>query len=373
MKIIHIADLHIGKVVNGFSMLDEQAYVLNNVITMIKDNQVETLIIAGDIYDKRNPSDESVKLFNHFLNEISKLNITTLIISGNHDSAIKLSFGNELLLAHNIHIVGKVESSIHKVVLEDQYGSINFYLLPFIRISDVRHLDASLTSYHDAVKCALTASNINYQERNIFIGHQFFASGSEETSDSEQISVGGSDNVGYNLLLDFDYAALGHLHRPQKLKVDYIRYSGSIVTYSESEVSDNKSLVLIDFKAKGDLQFELLPLKTVRQFIKKKGYLDELLQAEPSDDYMFITLYDELVVDALGKLRNIYPNLMSLNFDNQRTKVTNKIEVIDDVEVKSPINLFKKFYGLQNNRDLNDNQIEIITKVVERIDDNATN
>lgn len=373
MKIIHIADLHIGKVVNGFSMINDQAFVLKNIVDIMKEKEVDVLIIAGDVYDKRNPSDESVNLFNEFINDISKLDITTFIVSGNHDSSAKLTFANDLLKKHHIHIVGKVKDKIECITLDDEYGKVHFHLLPFIRPGDVRHLDEKIKTYHEAIECAIKHSNIDYSERNIFVGHQFFASGTEEISDSEVISVGGSDNVGYNLLLDFDYAALGHLHRPQKLKSEYIRYSGSILTYSESEVRDNKSLVYFEIKQKNDLKFELIPLISEKAFIKKEGYLEDILKEENSDDYIFVTLFDDVVSDALGKLRSKFKNLMSLNFNNKRTSSNNELIINEDVENSDPIELFKSFYKLQNNDDLNRKQLEIVEYVIERIDKNASN
>ena len=372
MRIGHIADLHIGKIVNGFSMIDQQRYVLNEIIIAIKEENLDCLLIAGDIYDKRNPSDESVSLFNNFINELSLIDLDVLIISGNHDSGIKLGFGNELLKSQRIFISGSYEGSIDKVVLKDDFGSVNFYLLPFIRVSDVRVYDESIKSYHDAVEVALKREAIDYSQRNVIVSHQFYSSGQEKISDSEIIAVGGTENVGYNLLLDFDYAALGHLHKPQKLKEEHIRYSGSIVTYSYSEHRDQKQMVIVELKAKGDCNISFKSLNSSKQFISKKGYLDEILKEESSDDYMFITLLDEDVVDAIGKLRAKFPNLMTLDFDNKRTESTQELGLVDNLEDQNPLELFKQFYKLQNNNEVSHEQEEILEKVLERINDHET-
>lgn len=373
MRILHTADLHIGKVVNGFSMLDEQAHSLKQIINYLKEYHVDTLIIAGDIYDKKMPSDSSVELFDKFLLEVAKLNITCLIISGNHDSGIKLQFANSLLKKQDIFIIGKYDGKLSKITLKDQYGDINFYLLPFIKPSDIRQFDSNISTYNEAVAYSLNNEEINYDKRNVFIGHQFYASGTEEISESEIISVGGSESVAYNHLLDFDYSALGHLHKPQRLMSDYIRYSGSITPYSESEITSSKSVVLLDLKEKGEKSFELLRLNPLLNFRKVKDYLDNILSLEASDDYMFITLLDENVIDAMGKLRSKFKNIMTLDFDNKRTKEDLIIDNDKDLEDIATIDLFAKFFKLQNNQDLSDKQRAIIESIVERIDENASN
>lgn len=371
MRILHTADLHIGKNVNGFSMISEQEEVLHRISESINDYDVDVLLIAGDIYDKRNPSDEAVRLFNDFILEVSQTQIPILIISGNHDSGIKLQFGSKLLKKQNVHIVGEYDGTLSKLTLEDQYGPINFYSLPFIRPADVRKYDQSVTTYHEAVKASLDREGIDYKGRNIIIAHQFFASGTEDRSESEIISVGGLDNVAYNVLENFDYAALGHLHKPQRLIKETIRYSGSPVIYSESEVNDKKSAVLIDIKEKGNLELSFIRLKTERKFRSITTSMKELETMEKSEDYIFLTLTDDGILDAISKARMVFPHVMSLNFDNARTQKQERIESID-VEDTSIDDLFKQFFNLQNNQAVNEKQEAIIKEVVERIDENAS-
>ena len=373
MRILHTADLHIGKVVNGYSMLNEQEHSLKQILGYLSEYKIDTLIIAGDIYDKKTPSDSSVELFDKFLLEVSKLKVKCLIISGNHDSGTKIQFAKSLLVNQDIYIVGKYNGSLAKVTLEDDFGEVTFYLLPFIKPSDIRLYDPTISTYNEAVAYTLSKEEINYNERNVFVGHQFYASGSEEISESEIISVGGSESVAYNHLIDFDYAALGHLHKPQRLMSDFIRYSGSITPYSESEISSSKSVVFIDLKEKGEVSYELLKIESLLKFKSVKDYLENVLNLEASDDYMFITLLDENLIDAMGKLRSKFNNIMTLDFDNMRTKKDSLVDNDLDTDDISTIDLFTNFFKLQNNQDLSDEQREIVNSVIERIDDNASN
>lgn len=372
MKILHIADLHIGKVVNAYSMLDEQAYALDQIITIIESNKVDVLIIAGDVYDKRVPSEDSVRLFNDFLNKISNLNIVTLIVSGNHDSGVKLQFGHEIFKDANIHIVGEFRDEINKVIVNDDYGIVNFYLLPFIRPSDVRKYDNTISSYSEAVKYAIESCAIDYNERNVFIGHQFFTSGKEEITDSEQFAIGGIDNVSHMLISEFDYSALGHLHRPQRLMDDFIRYSGSLVKYSLSEINDNKSVVLLTLNEKGNKLFELIDIKSKRQFKHVEAYIEEILQMDKSDDYYYVTLKDDEVYDALNKVKSIFPNLMTLDFNNTRTASSQLVSNNTKGNLP-PDEMFAELFELQNNSKLSATQKAIVMKVIEGVDRNASN
>lgn len=371
MRIFHLADLHIGKIVNGFSMIDEQQYILNQIIDKVKDKKPDVIMIAGDVYDKRNPSNEAVSLFSDFITKLSALSLDILIVSGNHDSGDKLQFLNEILNKQKIHIVGDFKEAIYKLRLSDEYGLVNFYLMPFVRPSDVRSFYPEVDSYHTALEVAISKTDIDYSQRNIFIGHQFFAGAmlDLERSESELISVGGIDNVGYNLLLDFDYAALGHLHKAQKLGVDYIRYSGSPLKYSESEVNHNKSIVMIDLKEKDNLEIQKLSLSPKTQMRQVRDYIELILDSDYDkdslDDFVHVILLDDdEVIDAIGKLRNKYQNIMSLKFENVRSQIDNQINVRDDISETNPIQLFHDFFKLQNNQEMNKNQSEMVEKLI---------
>ena len=371
MRIFHVADLHIGKIVNGFSMIDEQKYILDQMIDQVKAKAPDVFIIAGDVYDKRNPSNEAAVLFSNFIVDLSKFDIDILIVSGNHDSGLKLQFASEVLSKQRIFISGSFNETIDKVELKDEYGIVNFYLMPFVRPSDIRIYFPKVSSYHNAIELAIINSNIDYTKRNIFIGHQFFGGGisNAERSDSELISVGGIDNVGYNLLESFDYAALGHLHKPQKLVHDYVRYSGSPLKYSNSEVTHNKSLVMIDIKEKKDLNISLIRLKPKTEMRKIEGFIEDILDSSydinNSDDFVHVVLLDDKeVIDAIKKLRNKYKNIMSLKFKNIRSSNHSDIDVRDDISDTNPIDLFHDFFKLQNNREMNENQSKIVEKLI---------
>lgn len=368
MRILHIADLHIGKIVNGYSMLEEQSYALDQVLHMIKEHEVEALIMAGDIYDTRYPSDESVKLFNDFMTQLIPLNLHIFIISGNHDAGTKLAFANKLLAKQNVHIVGDIKDGYNPIVLEDEYGSLNFYLIPFIRPSDVRVQFEHVSSYDGALKAVIAHLSINENERNILVGHQFFSSGSEVTSDSERLLVGGIEQVSYTHLIQFDYVALGHLHRSQIVKEDHIRYSGSLVKYSLSEVNDQKSVILFDIKEKGTLHIQKLALTMKHDFKHVEGMLEEIVALDATDDYMFVTLNDDYAVDAIVQLKVKFKNLMNLDFNNARTKASNQITTISNIEAIPPLTLFNNLYETFHDEPLSESQIKIVNKIMEGID-----
>lgn len=371
MRLFHVADLHIGKVVNGFSMIDEQKYILDQIIDQVKDKKPNVFIIAGDVYDKRNPSNEAAVLFSNFIVNLSKFDLDILIVSGNHDSGLKLQFASEVLSKQRIFISGSFNGMIDEINLNDEYGIVNFYLMPFVRPSDVRVYYPEVSSYHNAIETAIINSNIDYNKRNVFVGHQFFGGGisNAQRSDSELISVGGIDNVGYNLLESFDYAALGHLHQPQKLVFDYIRYSGSPLKYSDSEVFHNKSLVMIDMYEKNNVNINLIKLIPKTKMRKIEGYIEDILHStydfNNTDDFVYVTLLDDgEVIDAIGKLRNKYRNIMSLKFKNVRSSNHSEIDVRDDISETNPIDLFHDFFKLQNNREMNENQSKIVEKLI---------
>lgn len=375
MRIFHLADLHIGKIVNGFSMIKQQQYILDQIIDHVSAKKPDVIMIAGDVYDKANPSNEAVSLFSEFITKLSSFDLDILIVAGNHDSGDKLEFLAKILNRQRIYITGKFDVTIKKVSISDEFGMVNFYLMPFVRPSDVRVFYPKTQGYHSAIETALNNTEIDYSLRNIFIGHQFFM-GSDinlERSDSELISVGGIDSVGYKLLTQFDYAAFGHLHKAQKVKMEYIRYSGSPLKYSDSEVSHNKSFVLIDIFNKGELSFELIKLIPEIEMRSVKGYIEDILNSEYDKDQLndfvhVILLDDGEIIDAIGKLKNKYPNLMSLRFDNIKSRNDNIIDVSDDIALSNPTKLFHDFFKLQHNRSMSKSQKDIVDKIITRED-----
>ena len=374
MKFIHLSDLHIGKRVNEYSMLEDQEYILKQIIKIIDEQKPDGVIIAGDVYDKSVPPAEAVAVFDEFLFELSKRNLCVFVISGNHDSPERIAFGGRLMEASKIYMSPVYDGKIAPVVLEDEYGKLNIWMLPFVKPVHVRKFneDAEISTYTDAMRIAVKNLNIDTAERNIMITHQF-VTGADRT-ESEDISVGGTDNVDVSVFEPFDYTALGHIHRPQNCSSEKVRYSGTPLKYSFSEAKDNKSVTVVELREKGDLSVDTVPLKPMRDMVEIKGKYDEIMlrdfykSTSYQEDYIHITLTDEDdIPDAIGKLRVVYRNLMKLDYDNLRTRKMNYIDGADNTEKKTPYEHFSEFYEKQNNQPMNDNQSDFMKKLIEEI------
>lgn len=375
MKLMHISDLHLGKRVNEFSMIEDQKYILTNIINIIDDLKLDGVIIAGDVYDKSVPSSEAVELFDDFLVRLSKRNLKVFVISGNHDSAERIAFGGRLMDKSGIYMSPVYNGNVEPITLTDNFGEINFYMLPFIKPSNVRrfYADEEIISYTDAVKVAIKAMNIDTSKRNILVTHQF-VTGANRT-ESEEISVGGADNVDATVFSDFDYVALGHIHRSQKCGgSEFIRYSGTMLKYSFSEAKDIKSVTIVDIKDKGDISLDFIELTPKRDMVEIKGTYEELTlksfweNTGYNENYMHITLTDEEdIPDALTKLRVIYKNIMKLDYDNKRTRTANMIDGADNLKEKSPLDHFEEFYELLNGQGLSEEQSSFMTEIIREI------
>ena len=374
MKIMHLSDLHLGKRVNEFSMIEDQTYILNEIINIIDEQKPKVVILAGDIYDKPIPPAEAVELFDDFLYKLSKRNLYVFIISGNHDSAERIAFGSRLFDKSGIYLSPVYNGKILPISVDDECGDINFYMLPFIKPVHVRRFfpDASISTYTDALNTVITDMNIDSTKRNILITHQF-VTGSSRT-ESEDVSVGGSDNVDADIFKDFDYVALGHIHRSQSCGSEYIRYCGTPLKYSFSESKDTKSITVIDIKEKGDIKLDFIPLTSLRDMVEIKGSYNELMlksfyeNTSLPTDYVHITLTDEEdIPDVITKLRVIYKNIMKLDYDNQRTRKSSEINLINAVDSMSPLELFDTFYEIQNGRYLSDAQRVFLENIIEGV------
>lgn len=374
MKIMHLSDLHLGKRVNEFSMIEDQTYILNEIINIIDEQKPKVIILAGDIYDKPIPPAEAVELFDDFLYKLSKRNLYVFIISGNHDSAERIAFGSRLFDKSGIYLSPVYNGKILPIPVDDECGDINFYMLPFIKPVHVRRFfpDASISTYTDALNTVITDMNIDSTKRNILITHQF-VTGSSRT-ESEDISVGGSDNVDADIFKDFDYVALGHIHRSQSCGSEYIRYCGTPLKYSFSESKDTKSITVIDIKEKGDIKLDFIPLTPLRDMVEIKGSYNELMlksfyeNTTLPTDYVHITLTDEEdIPDVITKLRVIYKNIMKLDYDNQRTRKSSEINLINAVDSMSPLELFDTFYEVQNGNHLSDAQRAFLENIIEGV------
>ena len=373
MKLIHLSDLHIGKKINEFSMLEDQQYIFEKIIQIIDEQKIECVLIAGDIYDKSIPSKYAVQLFDDFLTKMAKRNIPIFIISGNHDSAERIAFGSKLMCQSKVYFSPAFEGDIKPILLRDEYGEIAVYMLPFIKPAIVKNIYeyADIESYNDAVKIAIEHMDIDKNRRNILVAHQFVTGA--ETSESEDISVGGIDNVDACVFNDFDYVALGHIHKPQHIYRDTIRYCGTPLKYSFSEAKHKKSVTIVTLKQKQNIMIDTIELIPKRDMCEIKGYYQEVTalnyyQNMNTQNYMHIILKDEQdIADAMAKLRSIYPNIMRLDYDNKRTQNNQIIQTTQNIENKTPLQLLQQFYEIQNNDVMNKQQTMFCSKIMEEI------
>ena len=374
MKLIHLSDLHLGKNVNGYSMIEDQKYILTEILRILEEEQPDGVLIAGDVYDKSIPSAEAVELFDDFLVKLSKRHLETFIISGNHDSAERLAFGNRLMDASGIHLSPAYDGTVTPFIRSDEFGETAVYCLPFIKPAHVRRFypDAEIASYTDAVKEAIAHMDIDPDRRNVMITHQFVTGAVR--SDSEEISVGGTDNVDASVFEPFDYVALGHIHGPQNIVENRIRYCGTPLKYSFSEANHHKSVSVVELKEKGNVTVRTIPLAPKHDMKEIRGTYEELTRKDYYDntsyrtDYMHITLTDEEdIPDAVAKLKVIYTNLMKLDYDNRRTRTQASAEGPADVEHKSPLELFEDLYVMQNGTELSEEQKTFLQGMIETI------
>lgn len=372
MKFIHLSDLHLGKRVNEYSMLEDQEYILKIIINIVDDEKPDGVIIAGDVYDKSVPAAEAVQLFDNFLVQLAKRKLEVFVISGNHDSPERIAFGARIMDASGIHMSPVYDGNIAPISMRDGYGTVDVYMLPFIKPAHVRRFcDDEITTYTDAINHAISKLSINHDNRNILVTHQFVTGSSR--SESKEISVGGSDNVDAYVFEPFDYVALGHIHSPQNCGSEYIRYCGTPLKYSFSEANDQKSVTVVEFLEKGNVSYKTVGLISLHDLVELKGTYKELTLKEFyenttwQEDYTHITLTDEEdIPDAIGKLRTVYHRLMKLDYDNKRTRSSMEIRGATDVESKSPLELFSDFYELQNNQSMNPEQFEYMKSLIEK-------
>lgn len=374
MKLLHLSDLHLGKRVNEFSMLEDQRYILTKIVNIIDEEAPDAILIAGDVYDKSVPSAEAVELFDEFLVRLAKRNLQVFVISGNHDSAERLAFGGRLMDVSGIHLSPVYDGTLTPYLLSDEYGTVEVYLLPFLKPAHVRRFfpDETVETYTDALRTALSAAKVSQENRTVLVTHQFVTGA--ERSESEELSVGGAENVDASVFDGFDYVALGHIHRPQRIGSDRLRYCGTPLKYSFSEASHEKSVTVVELKEKGDLTVRTVPLTPMRDLIELKGSYDELTRksfyegtAYP-EAYTHITLTDEDdIPEAISKLRVIYHNLMKLDYDNRRTRHKAEPGTSEDMETKTPLELFSEFYLRQNGTELNAEQTAFLRSVIETV------
>lgn len=387
MKVLHLSDLHIGKRVYEFSMLKDQIYILDQILKIADTEKPDAVLIAGDIYDKTVPSAEAVQVLDWFLSAWGERRIPVMMISGNHDSAERLAFGARLMKKQGIFLSPVYSGKTEKICMEDAYGTVCIHLLPFLKPAMVRHalrteiserseeeteaLCAQIETVEDAVRFAVERMEIHGDARNILVAHQFVTGA--RACESEEVQAGGLDQIAAELFADFDYVALGHIHSPQKVQRETVRYCGTPLKYSFSEADQEKSVTLVELKEKGTVELRKIPLRPLHDMQKIRGtYMEVTARSfyESMDvyDYVMVTLTDEEdIPDGMEKLRVIYPNLMQLTYDNRRTRENQEIFPSEEGERKTELELFEEFYELQNNQSMSEEQREFCRSLIENL------
>lgn len=374
MRLAHISDLHLGKRLHEVSFLEDQAYILEEICEVLRDEKPDAVLIAGDIYDKSAPSAEAVRLFDDFLSELSADGQMVFAISGNHDSAARVAYGGRIMAKSGVYLSApEYRGEVFSASLEDDDGRVDIYLLPFIKPIHVSLAfpEEKIESYTDALRVAVERMPVNPKRRSVLVAHQFVTGAVR--SDSEEVSVGGLDNVDAAVFAPFSYVALGHIHRPQNIGSPRIRYSGTPLKYSFSEAKDGKSITMAELDGQGEVVLRTIPLKPRRDLRELRGTYDELMKKEnyagtATDDYLHIILADEDdVPDAMRKLKTVYPNLLRLDYDNARTRSGGAVEGLPEAETKTPMELVSEFYALQNGQPMNEAQSEYMRRLAETV------
>lgn len=372
MKLIHLSDLHLGKRVNDFPMLEDQAYILDRILEIAGEEQPDAVLIAGDVYDKTVPSAEAVALLDGFLVKLADRSLPVLLISGNHDSPERLAFANRLMEGRGVYIAPVYHGEVSPVTLEDDRGPVDFWLLPFLKPAHIRRFfpEEGVESFTDAMACAIRHMPLDPARRNVLVTHQFVTGAAR--CESEEVSVGGADNVDASVFAPFDYVALGHLHGPQNVGGERIRYCGTPLKYSFSEAGHQKSVTIVELGEKGSLEVRTVPLLPQRDMVELRGSFAQLKSPEfygqvDRDAYVRVILTDENdIYDAMGQLRPVYPNLMALDYDNLRTR--SGAVVLEEADVKrDPLELFADFYQQQNHQPMSEEQRRYLAELLEMI------
>ena len=370
MKLMHLSDLHLGKIVNGFSMLEDQKYILAQILELARSERPDGVLIAGDVYDKRVPAAEAVGVLDGFLTDLAQI-APVLLISGNHDSAERLAFGGRLMTAAGVYVSPVYDGTVRTVELADEFGPVQIHLLPFLKPVQVRRFfpEAEVANYTDAVGTALSHIDRKDGARHVLVTHQLVTGAA--LCDSEELSIGGSENVDAEVFEGFDYVALGHLHGPQRAGGDHIRYCGTPLKYSFSEEKHHKSVTMVTLGEKGSVQIDALPLSPMRDLKVIRGNYQELMarsyyqNTDLPESYLHIILTDEEdVPEALGRMRQVYPYIMKLTYDNTRTRdQQNPLDQRVDAR-KTPLELFRQLYEAQNNQPMSEQQDEFLARLI---------
>ena len=377
MKILHLGDLHLGKRVDEISMIEDQKFILDQIVTLVKEEKIDVILLCGDIYDKAIPTIEAIHLLDEFLEELSDLKVKVLMISGNHDSSERLSFGRNLFKRSNLYIASQFNQEIEKITIKEDGYNINFYMLPFVKPAYINHvLKIQTETYEECFKHLMEQVKINEDETNILLAHQFVTVGknSPELSDSETSSLGGIDNIDYRLFDAFDYVALGHIHKPQAMGREMVRYAGSILKYSFSEIHKDKQATILTISKNKQISLSHHLLKPLRDMREMECSLESLLKRKceigNEEDYMHVILTDEeQILDAIGKVRAVYPNVMQISFKNRRHMMQYETIQMKENQIadQNPMELFEQFYKMQNHIDLDEKRAQMAISIFEEV------
>ena len=371
MKLMHLGDLHLGKSLGDFDLNEDQKYILDQILGIIDEREVDGILIAGDVYDRAVPSESATNLLDYFLKCLADKKVKTFMISGNHDSDDRLNYGSSLFAANHIYISAKFMGNLYRQTVIDEHGEADIYLLPFVKASQVRHFypEEKIESYDDAVRTILAHAQIDPGKRNILVAHQFVAGkgadpelGGSESAGTQ--SVGLVEKIGYDCFDGFDYVALGHIHSPQSVGRKEVRYSGSPLKYSLSEVGNDKSVPVITLGEKGDVDIELVKLRPMRDMRHLKGPIEKLLDREnitSPKDFIYATLTNEDIIDdAMGILQQVYPNTVKIDYDNSRTREIDRIDIANIAEQKSFDELIGDFYRKMYGCDISEEEMQVM-------------
>lgn len=376
MKLLHLSDLHLGKRLGDLSLLEDQSYILTQILNVVDECRPQAVLIAGDVYDRSTPSVEAVRLFDDFLVSLAQRGLQVYVIGGNHDSMQRLSFGARLMGQSGVHIAGNYEGEVLSFTQTDAFGSVCFYLLPFVRPAQVCHFcdeetAQKITDYTDALRHIIRGIPLDPTVRNVLIAHQFVTGA--QCGGSEELIIGGLDNVDASVFEPFDYVALGHIHGRQNIGSPRVHYCGTPLKYSFAEAAHKKTVTLVELEEKGSIRCEEIPLAPLRDMRHLKGRLQELVEPQnyreqERNDYIHATLTDEEeITGALDTLRMIYPNLLKLDYDNRRTRLQRQMELLPRVETRPPLEIFEEFYEQQNGMPMSEEQTAMIENLIAEI------
>ena len=374
MKLLHLGDLHLGKSLGEFDLIEDQKYILNQILDLIVQESVDAVLIAGDVYDKSIPSEAATRLLDTFLSQLAAKNVKTFMISGNHDSDDRLNYGSKLFVSNQIYISAVYDGHLNQYVINDGETEVHVYLLPFVKASQVKHYfpEAEIATYEDAVRVIIETADINKEKCNVLVAHQFVAGKGEDpalggSEGAGTQSVGLVEKIGYNCFDKFDYVALGHIHSPQRVGRDEVRYSGSPLKYSLSEVNNEKSVPIITISGTKDISIDLFPLKPMRNMRHIKGKMEDLLNkanVKSPEDFIYATLTDEDIInDAMGIFQQTYPNTVKIDYDNSHTREIEQVDISKIAQNKSFSELISDFYRLMYQCEISDEEMDIMRMV----------